>query len=329
MTSSNTPKETTEILLLGAGELGTAFLSHITSLPNTHVTVGVRSPHNYPHLASPTVTLLALDLTNPSTTITEVFARYNVITSATGFTSTPSSLSKLANEVLSAGRLRASLGKPKLWFFPWQWGVDYDVTGDGNGLMPLFGEQKKVRDLLRTEAEGSGVRWTIVSTGIFMSFLFEPFWGIVEQSSQNKEEARGEGGRGGRGGVVVRCLRDWEHGVTVTDVHDIGRVLKRILAGEVEAENRVVYVAGDSVTYGKLADIVERVIGRIVAREVWSVEHLQEELKRDPENGIKKYRLVFAGDGVWWEKEKTVNHDLGMDMTDVKTYAKKVFGVRE
>jgi hypothetical protein len=195
--------------------------------------------------------------------------------------------------------------------------------------MPLFGEQKKVRDLLRTEAEGSGVRWTIVSTGIFMSFLFEPFWGIVEQSSQNKEEARGEGGRGGRGGVVVRCLRDWEHGVTVTDVHDIGRVLKRILAGEVEAENRVVYVAGDSVTYGKLADIVERVIGRIVAREVWSVEHLQEELKRDPENGIKKYRLVFAGDGVWWEKEKTVNHDLGMDMTDVKTYAKKVFGVRE
>jgi hypothetical protein len=329
MTSSNTPKETTEILLLGAGELGTAFLSHITSLPNTHVTVGVRSPHNYPHLASPTVTLLALDLTNPSTTITEVFARYNVIISATGFTSTPSSLSKLANEVLSAGRLRASLGKPKLWFFPWQWGVDYDVTGDGNGLMPLFGEQKKVRDLLRTEAEGSGVRWTIVSTGIFMSFLFEPFWGIVEQSSQNKEEARGEGGRGGRGGVVVRCLRDWEHGVTVTDVHDIGRVLKRILAGEVEAENRVVYVAGDSVTYGKLADIVERVIGRIVAREVWSVEHLQEELKRDPENGIKKYRLVFAGDGVWWEKEKTVNHDLGMDMTDVKTYAKKVFGVRE
>ena len=331
MTSSSTPKETTNILLLGAGELGTAFLSHITSLPNTHVTVGVRSPHNYPHLASPTVTLIALDLTNPSTTIAEVFARYNVIISATGFTSTPSSLFKLATEVLSAGRLRASLNKPKLWFFPWQWGVDYDVTGDGNGLMPLFGEQKKVRDLLRAEAEGSGVKWTVVSTGIFMSFLFEPFWGIVERSSQKKEVARGEREGEGerRGEVVVRCLRNWEHGVTVTDVHDIGRVLKRILAGEVEADNRVVYVAGDSITYGELADIVGRVIGRKVASEVWSVEHLQEELKKNPEDGIKKYRLVFAGDGVRWGKEKTVNHDWKMEMMDVETYAKKVFGVQK
>lgn len=198
--------------------------------------------------------------------------------------------------------------------------MDYDVTLDGNGLMPLFGEQKAVRDLLRSEAEKSGVHWTVVSTGIFMSFLFEPFWGIVDR------RRRKEGGCVEEE-VVVRCLRDWEHGVTVTDVHDIGRVLKRILAGNVQAENRVVYVAGDTVTYNDVASIVEKVVGHQVVREKWSVEHLQGELRRDPEDGIKKYRLVFAGEGVYWEKEKTVNWELGMDMMGVEAYAKKVFAV--
>ena len=232
-------------------------------------------------------------------------------------------MTKLALEVLEAGKLRQEQGKARLWFFPWQWGVDYDITRDRNGLMPLFGEQQRVRDLLRTEAEQCGVQWTIVSTGVFMSFLFEPFWGIVGRPSQR--DGVGEGGKE----IVVRCLRDWEHGVTVTDAHDIGRVLKRILAGDVRAENRVLYVAGDSVRYRDLADVVEKVVGREVVREAWGVEYLQEELNKDPNDGIKKYRLVFAGDGVWWEKKRTVNHQLGMEMMDVETYAKKLFGVQE
>lgn len=185
--------------------------------------------------------------------------------------------------------------------------------------MPLFGEQKSVRDLLRAEAERSNVAWTVVSTGIFMSFLFEPFWGIVGR----EKEAIGV--------VTVRCLRDWEHGVTVTDVGDIGRVLARVLAGDVEGENRVLYVAGDSVRYGRLADIVEEVVGSgcRVVRESWSVDYLREELRKDPDDGIKKYRLVFAGDGVYWDKEMTVNCQLGMDMKDVETFARKLFSVRK
>lgn len=217
---------------------------------------------------------------------------------------------KLAKEALSAGNLRKERGKGRLWFFPWQWGVDYDVTGDGAGLMPLFGAQKEVRDLLRAKAESSHLKWTVVSTGIFMSFLFEAFWGIVDRSKVK------DGGK-----VVVRALRDWEHKVTVTDISDIGRVLARIVAGDVEAENKVVYVAGDTVSYGELAGIVASATGKDVETEEWSSAYLEEELKKDPEDGIKKYRLVFARDGVWWDRERTVHAQLGMDMKRVEQYA--------
>jgi uncharacterized protein YbjT (DUF2867 family) len=288
--------ENTKILLLGAGELGTSFLPHLSALPNTHITLAVRSPSNYSHLASSTVFSTALDITSDSTSLAETFSQHDILISATGFGQDPSTVLKLANEVLEAGRLKKARGEGKLWFFPWQWGVDYDVTGDGQGLMPLFGAQKDARDLLRAEAEAAHVKWTVVSTGIFMSFLFEQFWGIVDRSREEQ------------GSVVVRALGDWNHKVTVTDVHDIGRVLARILSGDVDAENKVIYVAGDTVSYGELADIVVRVSGMSVEKEVWSVPYLEEEeLRKDPEDGIKKYRLVFAREGVWWDMDQTVN----------------------
>ncbi|OAL53720.1 NAD(P)-binding protein [Pyrenochaeta sp. DS3sAY3a] len=313
---SNNPKPT-KILVLGAGELGTALLTSLSTLPaHTYtLTLGVRSPQSYTSLATslPSLSILPIDLSSPSATLIPLFSAYDILISATGFAQSPSTLLKLAHEALGAGALRQQRGEGRLWFFPWQWGVDYDVIGDGAGLMPLFGAQREVREVLRREAEGSAVQWTVVSTGIFMSFLFEPFWGVVER------------GVGAEGGVKVRCLRDWTHKVTVTDVHDIGRVLARIVAGDVEAENRVLYVAGDTVSYGDLVDIVQRVSGKQVEREEWSIPMLEEELKKEPEDGIKRYRLVFARDGVWWDKHSTVNHRLGMKMMDVDSYSQNLF----
>jgi nucleoside-diphosphate-sugar epimerase len=188
--------------------------------------------------------------------------------------------------------------------------VDYDVTGDGEGLMPLFGAQVDVRNILRARAEASNVKWTVISTGVFMSFLFEDWWGVVQRHQDGK--------------VTVRALRSWEHKVTVTDVNDIAKVLGPVIAGKVEAENRVLYAAGDTVSYGQLAEIVERVTGRKVEREEWSIAHLKEELAKDPDDAIKRYRLVFARDGVWWNKEGSVNYRLGIACTDVESYAKRI-----
>ena len=297
-----------KILLIGAGELGTAFLPHLQALPKTYITLGIRTISKYTRLASLNTSLLCLDISGPSSGLSETFSKFDIVISCTGFGSEAGSVTKLANEILGAGRLRKEAGKGKLWFFPWQWGVDYDVTGDGEGLMPLFGEQVEVRNLLKGEADEANVKWTIVSTGIFMSFLFEQFWGIVDIQGD---------------GITVRALKDWEHQVTVTDVTDIGKVLARIVAGDVESESRILYVAGDTVSYSQLADIVARVTGKEVKREEWSTSHLKEELANDPDNLIKKYRVVFARDGVWWDKTLTVNHQLGIPVIDIETYAKE------
>lgn len=315
--ASPTPPQT-QVLLIGLGELGHALYTQISRLSNTFVTLGIRSPAKYTHLASPTTSLLELDVTSSSSDLVPVFSRFDIVISATGYGESAHRLPKLAREMLTAGRLRKQQGKGEMWFFPWQWGCDFDVTGDVGGLMPLFGVQKQIRDLLRNEAEEAGVKWTIVSTGLFMSFLFEPFWGIVDRSREAEE-----------GEITVRCLDRWEHGVTVTDVSDTGRVLVRILKGDVDAANKVLHIAGDTVTYGELANIMERVSGRTLRREAWSVEQLQAELQRDPEDLVKKYRVAFAGEGVYWPVERTVNHRLEMEMNGVETYARKLLGTEK
>ncbi|KAF2132817.1 NAD(P)-binding protein [Dothidotthia symphoricarpi CBS 119687] len=309
---SSTPTST-KILLLGAGELGTAFLYSLTALSNIHITIGVRNPTKYAHFKCVNVDLTQLDTTAASGHLAETFSHYDILISATGFGQPPGTVTKLAKEALLAGKLKFSRNECKLWFFPWQWGVDYDITGDGQGLMPLFGEQVAVRNILRQEAEDSNVKWTIVSTGIFMSFLFDPVWELIDES-QEKD-----------GKLKVRCLGSWQHKVTVTDVHDIGRVLAKIIAGDVEAEDRVLYIAGDTVSYGDLAGIVEKVSGKEVEREEWTIPCLEEVLSKDTEDGIKRYRLVFARKGVWWGKEETVNAKLGMNMLQVESYARELF----
>lgn len=50
------------------------------------------------------------------------------------------------------------------------------------------------------------------------------------------------------------------------------------------------------------------------------MDHLREELKKDPDNLVKKYRAVITeGNGVSWDEEGTVNRTLGMQVTDVET----------
>jgi len=140
-----------------------------------------------------------------------------------------------------------------------------------------------------------------------MSFLFEPFFGIVDL---------GEG--------VVRALGDWENRVTVTTPEDIGRLTAMIVYEEPRVRDRVVYTAGETVSYGRVAEIVEEVTGRRVRREEWSVERLEGELRGDPGNAVAKYRVAFAvGRGCSWDLERSFNWEKGVEVTDVKSYAEK------
>ena len=184
-------------------------------------------------------------------------------------------------------------------YFPWQYGMDYDVIGKGSS-QDLFNEQLDVRELLRGQNE---TRWVIVSTGLFMSFLFEPAFGVV-----------------GEGMEVVTALGGWDNEITVTIPRDIGRAIAEVLFGGEDVQG-VVYVAGETASYDKIAGIVETVKKTKIRRELATVEQLDQELKADPDNGMKKYRAVFAkGKGVAWPMEKSFNVRKELQFWGIKQY---------
>jgi hypothetical protein len=299
----------TQILVLGAGELGMAVLrslaKHLALHSGTTLTVLLRpstiasdSPskqQDTAELKSLGISLLPGDLVADSTAdLSALFKGFHTVIGCTGFVAGRHIQVKLAQAALEAGVKR---------YFPWQFGVDYDRIGRGSA-QDLFDEQLDVRDLLRSQDR---MEWVIISTGMFTSFLFEPSFGVVDLA-QN----------------TVRALGSWENVVTVTTPEDIGTLTAQIVFEEPRIVNSIVYTAGDSITYSRLADIVDSVLGRKVQRVEWSVSTLKTELADEPANPIRKYRVVFAeGRGVSWEVGKTFNVQRGIEVVNVERWARK------
>jgi len=297
------------ILVLGAGELGLALIHSLKSHPaalHTPISILLRPIPSQPTpekaaqlsaLNALDVPIIAGDLVHDSVErLAGVFKPFHTIISCTGFIAGRGTQLKIARAVLVAGVAR---------YFPWQFGVDYDVIGRGSA-QDLFDEQLEVRDMLRSQ---TATEWVVVSTGMFMSFLFEAWFGVVDIKGKVGEKR-------------VRALGGWENEVTVTTVEDIGRLTAEIVFLEPRVRNQVVFTAGETVSYGRLADIVEGVLDEKVAREVWDVRSLEEELGKDPDDAIKKYRVVFAnGKGVAWELERTFNSQKGIEVVGVEQWA--------
>lgn len=86
--------------------------------------------------------------------------------------------------------------------------------------------------------------------------------------------------------------------------------------------NQVIYTAGDTITYGALADLVERVIERKVERRELSVQQLLANLAEKPDDNLRKHRAVFAmGRGVAWDVERTFNVIHGLPVTSAEKWA--------
>jgi hypothetical protein len=92
---------------------------------------------------------------------------------------------------------------------------------------------------------------------------------------------------------AVMALGSWDNQVTATAPDDIGQVVAEIALNRPD-EKGVVFAAGDTVSMELIADAVEHAVGRKVSRSVKTVEQLKEELAADPDDGMKKYRVVFA-----------------------------------
>lgn len=146
-------------------------------------------------------------------------------------------------------------------FFPWQFGIDYDKIGRGSA-QDLFDEQLDVRELLRSQQEA---KWFIVSTGMSISFLFEPAFGVIDLKQAS-----------------ITAIGSWENAITVTSPGDIGMVTAEITLAA-PGEHGVVYVAGDTVSMSELAEIVERLLCKRVIRRLKTISQLNSELADDPD----------------------------------------------
>jgi hypothetical protein len=298
------------ILVLGAGELGLSILTSLAShTPTPRLTVLVRqstitsadlrNTQKISHVRSLNVSILPCDITSATDSeLSALFTPFHTIIAANGATSADSIL-KTVRAVLAAKTPR---------FLPWQFGVDYDTVGLGSAE-PIWDDQFRTRELLRAQTE---TRWVVISTGLFMSMMFLPEFGIVDLHAAGGETA-------------VRALGGWENEVTVTAPEDIGKLVTAIVYASPEIRDEVVYVGGECISYLRLADIVERLVSREVRREIWTVEFLEKELSQHPADDMAMYRVAFAKEkGVAWHMERTWNVKNGLGTVGIEEYATRI-----
>ncbi|KAI1131503.1 hypothetical protein F5Y10DRAFT_286435 [Nemania abortiva] len=310
MASSSTQR----ILVIGAGELGTAMLEGLVrhlerqsspvSLPPITVLLRASTINSTDdnklransYLRSLGASLAMGDIVQDSEEhLADIFRNYDTVIVCSGFGFPSGTQLRITRAVLQASVKR---------YFPWQWGIDYDIVGAGSA-QDLFDEQLEVRKLLQAQAE---VNWVVVSTGLFVSFIFVPEFGPVDLK-----------------GRTLRALGSWDTRLSVTTPRDIGRVAAEIVYEPREINRQVVFVAGDTVSYDNVANIVARRFGGQWKRELWDMQTLEQRLKDSPDDGMVKYQNVFgAGKGVAWDIANTVNMQRGMEMQTVEDYLREM-----
>jgi hypothetical protein len=307
------------ILVVGAGELGLAVILELASLIKygqkhgrelgQHITV-LLSPststtearvERAKRLASIACDTIQHDISIISVSdLASAFKPFDAVVCCTGFVGGAGTQIKITQAVLNAHVKR---------YIPWQFDVDYDEIGRGSGQY-VFDEQLDVRDMLYPLVRGvDPTEWVIISTGIFLSFLFEESFGIVVGVKEQGDQP-----------ITCRALGSWGNELSVTSVEDIGRLTALLLLDE-GFRNEVVFVAGDTISYASLADIVGKVKKRVVHRELWTEQQLREALRLEPTNTMRSYRAAFAlGKGVAWDKSETFNDLEGIETTTVEQW---------
>ena len=304
--------QTTEgqsILVIGAGELGMPVLRNLARKAKDHsgtaisvllraATVESTDPVKQRDVFE--IRELGIEIVTGdilSATISElaaIFARFDTVIGCAGFSAGRNTPMKLAKAALEANLKR---------YFPWQFGVDFDVIGRGSP-QDLFDAQIDVRDLLRAQDKTD---WVVISTGMFTSFLFEPIFEVVDLEKN-----------------VVNALGSLDTEVTLTTPDDIGALTAEVVFARPMIRNEIVYLAGDSVTYGQVADTLQTVLGRPFTKAEWTVPQLKSELAQDPDNHIKKYRAVFAeGKGVAWPKRGSFNERHRIKVTTAEEWIRE------
>ncbi|KQB57029.1 MULTISPECIES: aromatic alcohol reductase [Acidovorax] len=294
------------ILVLGAGELGMPVLRNLarraTRVDGAKISVLLRASavesfepakqRDVAEIRDLGIEIVLGDLVKSSIDeLAVVFARYDTVIGCAGYAAGINTPMKLARAALLSGIPR---------YFPWQFGVDFDVIGRG-GPQDIFDAQLDVRELLRSQ---DNMEWVVISTGMFMSYLFEPEFGVVDLQNH-----------------AVHGLGSLDTAVTLTTPDDIGALTAEVVFAQPRIRNEIVFLAGDTVTYGEVADKLQAALGHPFSRSEWTEKYLMDELARDPQNMMRKYRAAFAqGRGVAWDKSGTFNQRHAIAVTDVSSW---------
>ena len=294
------------ILVLGAGELGIPVLRNLAQrakdVDGAKISVLLRASavesstpgkrQDIAEIRDLGIRIVVCDLVKSSIDeLAGVFAQYDTVIGCAGYAAGIDTPMKLTRAALQARIPR---------YFPWQFGVDYDVIGRGSP-QDIFDAQLDVRELLRSQRQ---TEWVIISTGMFMGYLFEPAFGVVDLQND-----------------AVHALGSLDTAVTLTTPDDIGALTAAIVFAQPRIRNEIVYLAGDTVTYGEVADKLQATLGRPFSRSEWSVQYLLDELARDPHDMMRKYRAAFAhGRGVAWDKSGTFNQRRAIPVTDLASW---------
>lgn len=119
----------------------------------------------------------------------------------------------------------------------------------------------------------------------------------------------------------INALGGWDNKVTVTSPEDIGKLTTEILLESPRIINEVVYVAGDTISYGELAEIVDNISNKPIKRNIFTLNWLQNELAKNADNQMLRYRAAFAlGDGMWWNIDKTYNFKKGIEVQNTEQW---------
>ncbi|KAI3390338.1 hypothetical protein diail_10019 [Diaporthe ilicicola] len=299
------------ILIVGAGELGTAILTALATHPykSPHINFSVllrpdsitsanpdkqRSNNELQSLGAKLVPGNFVD--DEVSEVSAIFKDYDVVIQAGGYGLPKGTQLKSATAALQAGVPR---------YFPWQFGVDYEAIGEGSA-QDLFDEMLQVRRLLRAQTR---TVWTIISTGLFMSYLFIADFGVVDLQKK-----------------VVRALGSWENKITVSTPKDIGRLTTEMVFVPDGTLNEVVYIGGDTISYEQLAQTLDKAFNEKFEREEWELRFLKQRLAQDPGNLWYKYQCIFGdGKGISWDMAKTLNGQRNITMTAVEEYIRLNF----
>ncbi len=306
MNQSDPNATSQNILVLGAGELGLPVLRNLARQANNvdgaKISVLLRASaiessepakqQDIAEIRNLGIEIVVGDLVKSSIDeLAMVFARYDTVIGCAGYAAGINTPMKLARAALQARIPR---------YFPWQFGVDFDVIGRGSP-QDIFDAQLDVRELLRSQDQ---TEWVIISTGMFMSYLFETEFGVVDLQND-----------------AVHALGRLDTAVTLTTPDDIGELTAAVVFAQPRIRNEIVFLAGDTVTYGEVADKLQAALGRPFSRSEWTEQYLLDELARDPQNMMRKYRAAFAqGRGVAWDKSGTFNQRHAISVTDVSLW---------